>query len=62
MQVELSHEEAEVTARVLRNYLGDLSMEIRDAEDHAFREALKADKQVILGFLQRLSLTAEAPA
>ena len=62
MQVELSQEEAEVTARVLRNYLGDLSMEIRDTEDHAFREALKADKQAILGFLQRLSLTAEASA
>jgi hypothetical protein len=54
MGLELNDSEIEVIGRVLRNYLGDLRMEIRDTEDHDFRAGLKQDEQVITSFLARL--------
>ncbi len=54
MQLDLSEAEIEVIGRVLRNYLGDLRMEIRDTENYEFREGLKQDEQTINVFLARL--------
>lgn len=54
MQLELSDREMEVIGRVLRNYLGDLRMEIRDTENFDFRQDLKADEEAIKSFLGRL--------
>ncbi len=54
MQLDLSEAEIEVIGRVLRNYLGDLRMEIRDTENYEFREGLKQDEQTLNVFLARL--------
>lgn len=55
MQVDMTDSEVEVIGRVLRNFLGDLRMEVRDTEDHDFREGLKQDEQTINAFLARLA-------
>ncbi|MBV8084599.1 MAG: hypothetical protein JO247_07265 [Chloroflexi bacterium] len=58
MQFELTPGQAEVLERVLRNYLGDLSMEIRDTENHDFRQDLKDDREAVLAILDKVRTTA----
>ncbi len=54
MQLDFSDQEVAVIGGVLRNYLGDLRMEIRDTENYEFRQGLKQDEQIIVSFLARL--------
>jgi hypothetical protein len=49
----VSATEAELLARILGGYLGDLRMEIADTENYSMRESMKQDEAVIRTLLQR---------
>jgi hypothetical protein len=46
--IDLSDEEIEILAAVLRSYLSDLRMEIADTDSLEFRQILKRRKAVLL--------------
>jgi len=54
MEFYLEPEEAELVARILHNYLGDLRAEIYKTENHDWREGLHKDEAVIKRLLERL--------
>ena len=54
MNLELSAPELELLVRVVRDRLGDYSMQIADADDSKFREALRAERGELQGILDRL--------
>ncbi|MCA9856653.1 MAG: hypothetical protein KC458_05195 [Dehalococcoidia bacterium] len=54
MNVELSAPELELLVRVVRDRLGDYSMQISDTDDSKFRETLRAERGELQGILDRL--------
>ena len=54
MNVELSAPELELLVRVVRDRLGDYSMQISDTDDSTFRETLRAERGELQGILDRL--------
>ena len=46
--LDLTEEEIEILAAVLRSYLSDLRMEIADTDSMAFRDILKRRKSVLV--------------
>lgn len=54
MELHLAQTESALLQQVLRNYLGDLRMEIRDTDSYTFREGLKEDERTIGAIIERL--------
>jgi hypothetical protein len=54
MELHLDQNEADVTFRVLTNYLSDLRMEIGKTENYNLRQALKEDEETIKALIARL--------
>ena len=52
--LELSSEEGEKLARVLKFYLSNLRMEIADTDSSFFKADLKNEKELLNGILERL--------
>lgn len=54
LQIDLTHEDADVLRSVLESYLSDLRMEIANTDSMDFREMLKQRKQVLIKVLDAL--------
>ena len=61
MDLTLTPDEATLLARIVRNYLSDLRMEIRETDSYEWRRSLKQDEALLNGLLSRLPAPA-APA
>lgn len=54
MNIELGASELELLVRVLRERLGDYSMQIADADDSKFRDMLRRERDELQGIVDRL--------
>ncbi len=54
MNIELGASELELLVRVLRERLGDYSMQIADADDSRFRDMLRRERDELQGIVDRL--------
>ena len=54
VHLELDEEQAVALREVLETYLGDLSYEIADTDDHDYRERLKARQALLSKALEAL--------
>ena len=60
MQLALTTKERALLEAILRDALGSLREEVYHAEEHSFKDDLKADETVIRSLLTRMSLLPEA--
>jgi hypothetical protein len=58
MDLTLTTDEATLLARIVRNYLSDLRMEIRETDSYEWRQSLKHDEALLNGLLSRLPAPA----
>ena len=55
MILQVDPEEAALLAKVLKDYLSDLRMEIVDTDSYAMRERLKLDEEIVRRVIGRLA-------
>lgn len=61
MEITLDANEVDVVGRTLRNFLGDLRMEISNTEKYDLRQSLKADEDAIKQVLTKLGVDWASP-